>query len=197
MGASFPQMEGRHVVIRALEISDIDRLWSAAGDPRIWTYMTSGMADIGDMRRIVEAALKAAELGTEASFTIIERASGRIVGSTRYLDITPAHRNLEIGWTWLASDVWRTPINTECKLLLLTHAFESMGMLRVQLKTDARNERSQRAIERIGGVKEGVLRQHRILPDGYVRDTVMYSILDSEWRGVKERLEGMLSRPRP
>ncbi len=103
---------------------------------------------------------------------------------------------MEIGWTWLARDAWRTPINTECKYLLLRHCFEDLGMVRVQVKTDARNVRAQRAIERLGALREGVLRRHRILPDGYIRNSVYYSILDAEWPAVKARLEGLLRNRR-
>jgi len=114
------------------------------------------------------------------------------VGSTRFLNISIQNRNLEIGSTWLSPTVWRTRINTECKYLLLKHCFETLGTIRVQLKTDSRNVRSQRSIERLGAVKEGVLRNHMIMPDGYLRDSVVYSIIDKEWVQVKNKLESML-----
>ncbi|HRJ48186.1 MAG TPA: GNAT family protein, partial [Opitutaceae bacterium] len=128
-------------------------------------------------------------------FAVIRRADGRAVGSTSYLDIAPEHRRIEIGWTWLGAEARRTAINTECKYLLLRHAFETLGCGRVQLKTDARNLRSQAAIERIGAKREGVLRRHLVMPDGFVRDTVMFSILAEEWPAVKARLEANLARP--
>jgi RimJ/RimL family protein N-acetyltransferase len=118
-------------------------------------------------------------------FAIIDRASGEAVGVTTYMDIRPKHLGLEIGMTWVSPEHQRTRLNTECKLLLLTHAFEVLGCVRVQLKTDARNIQSQTAIERIGGKKEGVLRKHVVMYDGFVRDTVMYSIISSEWPEVK------------
>jgi RimJ/RimL family protein N-acetyltransferase len=124
----------------------------------------------------------------------IHLESGRVAGATRYLNIVPQDRGLEIGGTWYGPEFQRTVVNTECKYLLLSHAFERLGCIRVQLKTDLRNERSQRAIERIGAVKEGVLRNHMILPDGRIRHSVFYSILDTEWPEVKNRLEGMLER---
>jgi RimJ/RimL family protein N-acetyltransferase len=114
------------------------------------------------------------------------------VGSTRYLDIRRENRGLEIGWTWLAAAVQRTAVNTECKYLLLRHAFETLGAIRVQLRTDLRNLRSQRAIERIGATREGVFRQERIMWDGYLRDSVFYSVIDCEWPAVKARLEARL-----
>jgi RimJ/RimL family protein N-acetyltransferase len=113
----------------------------------------------------------------------------RAIGSTRYLDIQTQNRGLEIGWSWLTPTVQRTGVNTECKYLLLRHAFEQLGMIRVQLKTDSRNLQSQRAIERLGAVKEGTLRNHMILPDGYYRHSVYYSIIESEWPTVKAGLE--------
>ncbi len=116
-----------------------------------------------------------------------------MAGATRYLNIVPKDRGLEIGGTWYGPEFQRTAVNTECKYLLLRHAFESLGCIRVQLKTDLRNERSQKAIERIGAVKEGVLRNHMILPDGRIRHSVFYSILDSEWLEVKKRLGEMMN----
>ncbi len=112
----------------------------------------------------------------------------KVVGSTRYLNIRPSHRGLEIGWTWLGSEWQRTAINTQAKLLLLTHAFERLGCVRVEFKADARNERSQRALERIGAVREGVLRNHMIVQSNYIRDSVYFSVIDTQWLAVKERL---------
>jgi RimJ/RimL family protein N-acetyltransferase len=128
-------------------------------------------------------------------FAIVLRASGRAVGSTRYIDIRRAHRGLEIGWTWIGREWQRTAVNSECKRLLLEHAFEVLGALRVQLKTDARNTRSQRAIERLGAKREGVLRAHMVLADGFVRDSVMYSVIAAEWPSVKQGLERCADRP--
>ena len=133
------------------------------------------------------------DAGREVAFAIVATPSGKAVGSTRFLDILRPHRALEIGWTWIGAPWQRTAINTECKLLLLGHAFDTLGAHRVTLKTDARNERSQRAIERIGGVREGVLRRHRVCWDGFVRDTVYYGILDHEWPQVRMRLLEMLA----
>ena len=126
-------------------------------------------------------------------FAVIYLESGRVAGATRYLNIAPAYHGLEIGGTWYGADFRRTMVNTECKYLLLQHAFETLGCIRVQFKTDLRNTRSQRAIERIGAKREGVLRNHMILPDGRYRDSVFYSILDSEWFEVKKKLEEMMA----
>lgn len=177
-------------------------LAKAGSDAEIWRYMPRApMAGVADAREYVETALEAARDGSQVPFAIVkiagerapESGTGRAIGSTRYLDIRREHRGLEIGWTWLSRRWQRTAANTECKLLLLQHAFEELGALRVQLKTDARNVKSQRAIERIGGVREGILRAHMVLPDGFVRDTVMYSITAGEWPAAKRRLEEALA----
>ncbi len=132
------------------------------------------------------------ESGAQIPFAIVHAQSGAAIGSTRYLDLRPAHRALEIGWTWIATAHQRTPVNTECKLLLLEHAFETLGAVRVQFKTDARNMRSQTAIARIGGCREGVLRKSLILWDGFIRDSAYFSIVDDEWPAVKRRLLDVL-----
>jgi RimJ/RimL family protein N-acetyltransferase len=152
------------------------------------------LAQIDDMRGWVREILSRAEKGTDLPFVAIHLASGRLAGTTRYLNIMPGDRGLEVGGTWYGLEFQRTPVNTECKYLLLRHAFETLGCIRVQLKTDLRNERSQKAIERIGAKKEGVLRNHMILPDGRIRHSVFYSILDSEWSDVKKNLEAMMTR---
>src|SRR5260221_8471640 len=132
--------------------------------------------------------------GTDLAFAVVHLASGRAIGASRYLNIEPAHRSLEIGGSWYGRAYQRTAVNTEAKYLLLSHAFDTLGCIRVQIKTDVRNERSQRAIERLGAVREGVLRHHMIMPDGHVRDSVYYGILAEEWPAMKARLEGMLAR---
>lgn len=164
------------------------------GQP-FWDFMLYGNINtVDDMRHWVRDILSRAEMGTDLPFVAVHLESGRVAGATRYLNITPRDRGLEIGGTWYGPEFQRTVVNTECKYLLLRHAFEALGCIRVQLKTDLRNERSQKAIERIGAVKEGVLRNHMILPDGRIRHSVFYSILDTEWPEVKKRLEAMLSR---
>jgi N-acetyltransferase len=187
-------LTGVHVVLTPMEVSHTEGLYEAGRSPEIWPYMPMRVRNVEDMRRLVHEALAAQAKGLEIPFVIVDRTTGRIVGSTRLMDLQPAHRGAEIGWTWLAPEMWRTVINTECKYLLLRHCFETLHLIRVTLKTDARNLQSQRAIERIGGVREGVLRHHRIMPDGYLRDSVYYSILAEEWSAVKARLEGWLSK---
>jgi RimJ/RimL family protein N-acetyltransferase len=185
---------GSRAKLTPMESSHVAALYEAGRSPEIWPYMPMWIRTVDDMHRLVREALRARERGSEFPFVIIDQETGRIAGSTRFLEITPTHRGIEIGWTWLSPDAWRSSINTECKYLLLRHCFEVLGAIRVQLKTDARNVRSQTAIERIGGVREGVLRHHRIMPDGYLRDSVYYSILVEEWPAVKARLEGYLGR---
>jgi RimJ/RimL family protein N-acetyltransferase len=159
-------------------------------DDEIWGNMPYGeMKDEQDIARWVRGVLALGEAGTDIPFAVFHLPSGKIAGATRYMEIRPAHRGLEIGGTWYGAEFRRTSVNTECKYLLLQHAFELMNCIRVQFKTDSRNERSQRAIERLGAVKEGMLRNHMILPDGYQRHSVYYSILDSEWPRVKLGLE--------
>ena len=142
----------------------------------------------------VTKALDEQRAGNRFPFAIVRPADREVLGSTSMFDIRPAERALEIGYTWLTPAVHRTPVNTATKLLLLTHCFETLGAGRVQLKTDARNKVSQRAIERLGATREGVLRRHMKLPDGFIRDTVFYSILADEWPESKARLTGRLSR---
>lgn len=181
-------LTGTRARLIPMEATHVDPLYEAGRSAEIWRYMPMRVETLDDMRRLVEEALRARERGTEFPFVIIDQQAAAIVGSTRFLEISPAHRGIEIGWTWLSPRAWRTAINTECKYLLLRHCFEALGAIRVQLKTDARNIRSQEAIERLGAIREGVLRHHRIMPDGYLRDSVYYSILAEEWPAVRARL---------
>jgi RimJ/RimL family protein N-acetyltransferase len=164
-------------------------------DAEIWRWMPTLRDDPRESVRVwFEKAMAATERGDVVAWAIVEVASGEAVGGTTYLDIALADKRVEIGSTWHAKTVWRTAINTECKFLLLRHAFETLGCNRVQLKTDQRNERSQAAIARLGAVREGVLRAQMVMPDGWVRDTVMFSIIKAEWPAVKARLEQLLNR---
>jgi N-acetyltransferase len=188
-------LTGQYVRLEPLSEAHISGLAAICGEASIWQYMPYGFIQTeDDMRRWVGLMLAHAADGTDLPFAAIDLASGCVAGATRYMEIRPAHYGLEIGGTWYGAQYRRTPINTECKYLLLGHAFEQLNCIRVQLKTDSRNERSQRAIERLGAVREGVLRKHLILPDAHVRDSVYYSILDTEWPSVKVRLQAMLAR---
>jgi RimJ/RimL family protein N-acetyltransferase len=187
-------LTGRYVRLEPLSEEHVPGLTAIGIDESIWQYMPYGqMRNEGDIRRWVQDILARAAEGNDLPFAAIDLAAGCVAGATRYMEIRREHRGLEIGGTWYGAAFRRTRVNTECKFLLLEHAFERMGCIRVQLKTDARNERSQRAIERIGAVREGVLRKHLILPNGYVRDSVYYSVVDSEWPNVKTHLQEMLA----
>lgn len=182
-------LEGKHVRLEPLREKHAEGIWEAGRHDSIWTYMSKKMESFQDAVDFINTAVDNESKGTELPFAIIDGRDDNIIGSTRFLAISAKDKGLEIGHTWLTPSVWKTAVNTECKYLLLKHCFEELGCIRVQLKTDLRNLNSQRAIERIGGVKEGVLRSHMIVQNGYVRDTVMFSILDREWPTVEERLQ--------
>lgn len=179
-------LTGQYARLEPLAESHVPDLAVAGADETIWRWMPYGVVTTEEkMLAWVREILARQARGTDLVFAVIHLASGRAVGSTRYMDIQPHNNALEIGGTWYAPTHQRTAVNTECKLLLLTHAFEKLGAARVQIKTDLRNERSQRAIERLGAVREGVLREHIIMPDGYRRSSVYYSILAREWPAIK------------
>ena len=191
-------LTGRVVRLEPLSEAHVPDLTLAGQAESIWRYLPYGNIQTEEqMRSWVRELLNRRTLGADLPFAVMHLETNRAVGSTRYLDIRPEHRGLEIGGTWYAPAYQRTAVNTECKYLLLQHAFETLGCIRVQFKADLRNERSQRALERIGAIKEGLLRNHMILPDGYIRDSVYYSILNSEWPGVKTRLEEKLGITSP
>lgn len=187
-------LEGEVVRLEPLTAEHHADLLPVALDPRIWEHGLSRIESGEDLRAYIDQALREASAGSSLPFLIRERASGRGIGSTRYGNIEPPHRKLEIGWTWVAPAWQRTAVNTECKYLLLSHAFELLGADRVELKTDARNAASRAAILRIGAVQEGILRHHMVAAGGRVRDTVYFSILANEWPNVKAGLERKLGR---
>jgi len=190
------QLEGRFVRLEPLAPSHAEGLLAAGSDPGIWTYLpVPPPVAVEEVRGWIEEAQRGQLAGTELAFATVRRADGVVVGSTRYLDIRRPHRALEIGWTWLAPAAQRSVVNTEAKYLMLRHAFEKLGAVRVQLKTDERNEKSRRAILRLGAMFEGILRNYQTRPhDGYVRNTAMYGITDREWPDIKARLEARLLR---
>lgn len=185
-------LEGQAVRLAPLEMSHAPAL-AAVLEPALFEHFNVVLSTLGDVEAYIAETLAAAERGVERPFVILEKETGTPVGSTRYLDIQRKHRTLEIGSTWLARRVWRSRVNTECKYLLLRHAFEDLKVMRVQLKTDRRNARSRAAIERIGGRFEGILRHHMLVRGGVVRDTAFYGFIDSEWPEAKARLEAMLA----
>jgi RimJ/RimL family protein N-acetyltransferase len=183
-------LSGRLVRLDPLAVSHTSDLFASyAEDRSIWRWLPFRPPSSEDeMREGIQQHLAAQDAGVFVAFAQVEVASGRAVGATNYLGIAPRDGGLEIGGTWLGKRAQRTGINREAKYLLLRHAFEDLGAVRVQLKTDGRNTQSQQAIERLGAVREGVLRKHMRLWDGFVRDTVMFSIIDIEWPTVKARL---------
>lgn len=188
-------LEGSAVRLEPLTLAHAQGLYNRGQSKADWAYMPRGcFVDLADTRQWIEEALAAPG---HLPFAIMDKAKDKVVGSTRYLTIRPEHRSLEIGWTWLGHDWQRTAINTEAKLLLLTHAFEALGCVRVEFKTDARNERSQKALLRIGATREGVLRNHMIVQANYVRDSVYFSVIAAEWPDVKSRLQALADRTSP
>jgi len=187
-------LTGDRVRLEPLGPEHLAGLADVAPDPSIWTWMPARLATHDDVAAWLERALAGRAGGHELPFATIDRATGRPIGSTRYLAIAPEHRRLEIGWTWLAPAWQRTGANREAKRLMLAHAFETLGAIRVELKTDARNERSRTAILGIGATFEGIFRHHMILPGGRLRDSAWYSVLADEWPEVRTRLDAGLAR---
>ncbi len=186
-----PTLKGRIVRLEPLGREHLDGLWEASRDPAVWRWLPIVQpADRGALEAWLDEALQ----GPYLPFGTVLLATGRATGSTRFMALRPEHRSVEIGWTWLASSAWSTGANVEAKLLQLTHAFETWGCRRVELKTDALNERSRRAIEALGARSEGVHEKHMLVRGGENRDTAWYAILDDDWPAVKERLRRRLER---
>jgi RimJ/RimL family protein N-acetyltransferase len=184
---------GKYVRLEPLSLDHVEGLARVGLDPQIWRWGLSTLSTVHDMRAYVETALDEQRRGVSLPFAVVDRARGEVIGSTRYGNIVPADRRLEIGWTWYAVAHQRTAANTETKLLLLTHAFETLGAMRVEFKTDARNTASRAALARIGAVEEGTFRKHMLAASGRVRDSVYFSIVDTEWSAVKARLTSRLA----
>lgn len=188
-------LEGRHVRLEPLERRHAAGLFASSHDPAIWQWLLIRPFEVlADAEGWVDDALAMQTSGDEIPWATIRRSDGAIVGTTRFLEIRRAHCTLEIGHTWITADARRTAVNTEAKLLQLRHAFEDLGAVRVQLKTDERNEPSRRAIARIGGVFEGILRKYQTRYDGYVRNTALFSLVAAEWPAARANLEKMLER---
>jgi RimJ/RimL family protein N-acetyltransferase len=187
-------LTGHIVRLEPLSVAHVPELTLAGQDESIWRYMLYGTIRTEEqMCTWVQDILQRQARGTDLPFAVIHLETKRAIGATRYMNINHVDRGLEIGGTWYASAYQGTKVNTECKYLLLCHAFETLGCIRIQFKTDLRNEQSQRAIEHLGAVREGIFRNHMITPDGLIRHSVYYSIIDSEWPTVKVRLEERLA----
>jgi len=188
-------LAGRHVRLEPLAPDHVPALAGVAFDPELWRWTRTSLCTPDDVREYVESALHDRETGLALPFATVEAASGRVIGSTRFANGSAEDRRVEIGWTWVARPWQRTPANTEAKYLMLRHAFETLGCVRVELKTDALNEKSRAAILRLGAKEEGILRRHMRAGGGRMRDTVYFGILDDEWPAVKAGLEAKLARP--
>lgn len=186
-------LEGDFVRLEPMSIKHLPALCEVGLDASLWRLTTNNLKDAGDLARYVQTALDDQRHGVSLPFATIERVSGTAVGSTRFGNIDTAHRKAEIGWTWINPKWQRTAVNTEAKLLMLTHAFEVWNCVRVELKTDALNERSRNAILRIGAKEEGISRNHMITDLRRFRDSVYFSIIESEWESVKENLRSRLA----
>ncbi|HET7473101.1 MAG TPA: GNAT family N-acetyltransferase [Candidatus Limnocylindrales bacterium] len=187
-------LRGRIVRLEPLALDHVDGLADVGLEPAIWRWTIARPATIDDIRRWVETALTNRAAGTEMPFVTIEAATGRPIGSTRYMNIVLEHHRLEIGWTWVAPPWQRSGANREAKLLQLRHAFDVLGCRRVEFKTDSRNEASRNALLGIGAQFEGIFRNHMVMPEGPMRHSAWYSVIDDEWPAVRERLEASLAR---
>ncbi len=187
-------LEGEHVRLEPLSLSHLDGLCEIGIVEELWRWIPTQVTTPEQMKAYVELALTERANGVSMPFAQIERKSGRVIGSSRYMNIEKAHRRLEIGSTWIAPAWQRSAINTEAKYLLMRHAFEDLGCMRVELKTDSLNEKSRNAILRIGAKQEGIFRNHMITSGGRIRHTVYFSVIDTEWPGVKAKLEQKLGR---
>lgn len=186
-------LEGKRVKMIPLKIEHADELWETAKDESIWTYYTfRRIENINKFKEFLQSSLVEAESGKGFTFTIIDKSTGKMKGGTSFLDIQPASRSLEIGRTWIAKELQGTGFNAGCKYLLLKYCFEELKLIRVFFKTDSNNIRSQKAMEKIGAKSEGILRNHMIREDGTFRHSAFYSIIESEWEGVKEKLSNIM-----
>lgn len=189
-------LNARGVELVPLSLAHEDGLRAAAADGALWNIRVTSVPEPDHTRKYIEDALAMREAGNRFAFAVTEQASGKVLGCTSYHDIVPAVKRVEIGWTWYAKSSQRSHVNTTCKLLLLTHAFETLGCHVVGWRTDNFNFASQAAIERLGAKKDGVIRGHALRRDGTIRDTVMYSMRAGEWAEAKAQLLYLLAKPR-
>jgi RimJ/RimL family protein N-acetyltransferase len=195
-GGLMRRLAGDVVVLEPLEQRHASDLYAASRDPAVWRWLPCPQPDREGLEALVAEAVAAREAGLEGPYATVDRASGRAIGSTRYLALRPEHRGLEIGWTWLDPAHWAGGANVESKLLLLEHAFERLGCIRVEFKTDARNERSRAALATLPAQFEGVFRRHMVVPGG-LRDSAWYSVIADDWPQVRANLRRRLARKRP
>ena len=187
-------LEGRRVRLEPLGLEHVGQLAEIALDPAVWQWTLARPTDEGGLRAWAETAIAGRAAGTEYPFVTLDAATGRPIGSSRYMNIVPEHLRLEIGWTWIAPAWQRTGANREAKLLMLGHAFDTLGCRRVEFKTDSLNAPSRAALLGIGAQFEGIFRNHMVMPGGRMRHSAWYSVIDEEWPAVREGLERSLAR---
>lgn len=187
-------LEGTTITLVPLEMKYKEQVYEALKNPDVWKYTWREVKTFDDIEQILLIAVQNKDDGKQLPFMVKDKLSGEIIGTTRIGDIDTANRNVEIGWTWLTPSAWRTKVNTECKFLMLQYCFEELEVLRVQFSISGQNIRSQKAVERIGAVKEGTFRKHRIKADGTIHDNIFYSIVDTEWIEVKGKLINLLEK---
>jgi len=188
-------LEGHRVRMEPLDLErHLDGLVAIGLEPELWRWTQDQCTTVEVLRAYLERALEELREGRSLPFATLDRVSGQVAGCTRFGNIDRRNRRMEIGWTWVGKPFQRSHVNTEAKYLMMRHAFEDLGCVRVELKTNVLNEKSRNAMKRIGCVEEGVLRKHAVNSLGVWRDTIYYSVLDTEWPGVKTRLEGMMAR---
>lgn len=186
---------GAHVRLEPLSLAHAEGLLPHALEPEIWLYIPYGNINtLEKLQNMISGLLRKQETGSDLCYTVFHQASNQPIGMTRYIGVDRGNYGVEIGGTWYGKDYRRSAVNTEAKYLLLRHAFEVFACQRVQIQSDVRNERSQRAIERLGAVREGIMRKNKRMPDGHQRNSIMYSIIDNEWPAIKAKLEGWLQK---
>jgi len=188
------ELIGKKVKLTPLKTTDANHLVQAATDGELWKLKVTSVPSKGTVDNYIQFALNEQNAGNGLPFVVIDKDSNTIIGSTRYCNASPDHRRLEIGYTWYSKSYQKTGVNTECKLLLLQHAFEVLDCIAVEFRTNIYNTASKNAIQRLGAQQDGILRNHRINPDGSLRDSVVYSITKEEWKGVKQSLQNMINR---
>lgn len=188
------ELLGKFVTLIPLQKSHRNSLIEAASDGKLWELWFTSVPSKETVDSYIDFALSEKDLGRSLPFVVVENSTDKIIGSTRFCNAEPEHKRLEIGYTWYSKSYQRTPVNTECKFLLLSHAFEKLGSIAVEFRTHFFNEASRKAISRLGAKQDGILRNHRIEEGGTIRDTVVFSILENEWKVVKKSLEFKLKR---
>ena len=187
-------LKGQLVTLRPLAVTDADEMTAAASDGKLWELWYTSVPKPEETKAFIDTAIKETQAGLANAFAVVSNQTGKVVGTTRFLNLAPADRRLEIGYTFYAQSVQRTGINTETKYLLLKHVFETLHCNAVEFRTHWHNQASRNAIARLGAKQDGVLRNHRVMPNGTLRDTVVFSIIKNEWSSVKTHLEFLMAR---